>query len=131
MKEIIVRKTKSGKKTAMPMMVKHIVKNVRMQEQDLSEDFPVAHKAERELGSLKRKVSPELIEMLKMQLMAFRGDMQQEMATDLVIFAHDHLAYTTGCPSADMVLDVCYSWIAHEQGLLKVNFSDYQDEAGV
>ena len=60
MKEIIVRKTKSGKKTAMPMMVKHIVKNVRMQEQDLSEDFPVAHKAERELGSLKRKVSPEL-----------------------------------------------------------------------
>ena len=73
----------------------------------------------------------KFFEMLKMQLMAFRGDMQQEMATDLVIFAHDHLAYTTGCPSADMVLDVCYSWIAHEQGLLKVNFSDYQDEAGV
>ena len=112
------------------LLVTQIAKEVRVQNQDLR-FFPVVHKAERELGSLKRKVSPELIEMLKMQLMAFRGDMQQEMATDLVIFAHDHLAYTTGCPSADMVLDVCYSWIAHEQGLLKVNFSDYQDEAGV
>ena len=131
MKEIVLRKTKCGKKTAMPMMVKHIVKNVKVQEQDLSDDFPVTHKAERELGSLNRKLSPEMIEMLKMQLMAFRGDMQLEMATDLVIFAHDHLAYTTGCPSADMVLDVCYSWIAHEQGLLKVNFSDYLDDAGV
>lgn len=35
MKEIVLRKTKSGKKTAMPMMVKHIVKNVKVQEQDL------------------------------------------------------------------------------------------------
>lgn len=131
MKEIVLRKTKSGKKTAMPMMVKHIVKNVKVQEQDLSDDFPVTHKAERELGSLNRKLSPEMIEMLKMQLMAFRGDMQLEMATDLVIFAHDHLAYTTGCPSADRVLDVCYAWIAHEQGILKVNFSDYLDDAGV
>lgn len=131
MKEIVLRKTKCGKKTAMPMMVKHIVKNVKVQEQDLSDDFPVTHKAERELGSLNRKLSPEMIEMLKMQLMAFRGDMQLEMATDLVIFAHDHLAYTTGCPSADRVLDVCYAWIAHEQGILKVNFSDYLDDAGV
>jgi hypothetical protein len=53
------------------------------------------------------------------QLLGFHGDMQLDMAENLVVFACEHIAHTTGCDSVDMVLDVCYSWIAAEQGILK------------
>jgi hypothetical protein len=48
--------------------------------------------------------------------------MQLEMAENLVVFACEHIAHTTGCDSVDMVLDVCYSWIAAEQGILKHSY---------
>ena len=118
MKELTLKKKKDGRMTVMPMMIKCIARDVRVQPQDLCADFTVTRKAEREMESLKKKVSPELMGMLTLQLMAFRGDMQLEMAQDMVIFAYDHVAHTTGCPGADMVLDFCYSWIAHEQGIL-------------
>ena len=50
------------------------------------------------------------------------ADMQLEMAENLVVFACEHIAHTTGCDSVDMVLDVCYSWIAAEQGILKKSY---------
>ena len=56
------------------------------------------------------------------------ADMQLEMAENLVVFACEHIAHTTGCDSVDMVLDVCYSWIAAEQGILKkatMGFDDF------
>jgi len=122
MRELFLRKRKDGRLTTMPLLVKRIARDVRVQSQDLCDDFCVTRKAERELESLKRKVSPELKEMLSLQLLAFRGDMQLEMAQNLVIFAYDHMAFTTGCPSVDTVLDICYSWIASEQGIT-VNYS--------
>ena len=66
--------------------------------------------------------SPQLYGMLMQQLLGFHGDMQLEMAENLVVFACEHIAHTTGCDSVDMVLDVCYSWIAAEQGILKHSY---------
>ena len=71
------------------------------------------------MSSMEKEVSPQLYGMLEQQLLGFHRDMQQEMAEDLVIFAYEHLAHTTGCSSADLVLDVCYTWIAQEQGIVK------------
>lgn len=101
------------------MMIKKIALNVQVKNQDLRMYFGVTHDAARELSSLKKIVSPQLLGMLDQQLMAFHKDMQQEMAEDLVIFAHEHIAHTTGCSSADLVLDVCYTWIAVELGIVK------------
>ena len=100
-------------------MIKKIALNVQVENQDLRRDFGLTHNAERELSTLEKRVSPQLYGMLEQQLLGFHRDMQQEMAEDLVIFAYEHLAHTTGCSSADLVLDVCYTWIAAEQGIVK------------
>ena len=34
-------------------------------------------------------------------------------------YGYQHIANSTGCPSVDFILDVCYTWIATEQGILK------------
>ena len=52
-------------------------------------------------------------------------DMQLEMAENLVVFAYQHIANSTGCPSVDFILDVCYTWIATEQGILKPGFRSF------
>jgi len=49
----------------------------------------------------------------------FDEDMQMVMAENLVDFAKQHVAYTTGVSSADLVLDICYKMMAMEMGLLK------------
>ena len=61
----------------------------------------------------------QLYGMLIQQLLGFHADMQLEMAEDLVIFSYQHIANSTGCPSVDFILDVCYTWIATDQGILK------------
>ena len=99
-----------------------LVKDVKVEDEDMSMDFPVAKKAEREMETIRKKVSQGLFDLLTMQLMGFRGDMQYVMAENSAIFAYDHTAYTTGCPSVDAVLDVCYAWIASELGFLKRSF---------
>ena len=101
------------------MMIKKIALNVQVENQDLRGDFGLTHNAERELSTLKKRVSPQLYGMLQQQLLGFHRDMQQEMAEDLVVFTFEHIAHTTGCASADVVLDICYTWIAQEQGILK------------
>ena len=128
MKELFLRKGKDGRMT---VMTKHrlvitplLVKDVKVEDEDMSMDFPVAKKAEREMETIRKKVSQELFDLMMMQLMGFRGDMQHVMAENLVIFAYDHTAYTTGCPSVDTVLDICYTWIADEQGIIIKNFKN-------
>ena len=93
--------------------------------QDLRREFGLNPSADRELSTLERKVSPQLYGMLVQQLLGFHADMQVEMAEDLVIFACQHIAHSTGCNSVDMVLDVCYTWIATEHGLLKTGFKSF------
>lgn len=104
------------------MMVKKVSKNVRIQIGDLRRNFGVNPLAERELASLEKKVSPQLYGMLEQQLLGFHSDMQLEMAEDLVIFAHEHIANTTGCQSVDFTLDICYTWIAMEHGIIKQGY---------
>ena len=121
MKELFLRKGRDERSTVWSptmMMTPLFVDGVRMEEEDMSMDYPVVKKAEREMETIRKKVSQELFDLLSMQLMGFRGDMQYLMAENLVIFAYDHIAYTTGCPSVDTVLDICYTWIADEQGII-------------
>ena len=104
------------------VMTPLLVKGVKVEDEDMSMGYPVAKKAEREMETIRKKVSQELFDLMMMQLMGFRGDMQYVMVENLVIFAHHHTAYTTGCQSVDTVLDICYTWIADEQGIIIKNF---------
>lgn len=122
MKPIFLRKTEDGRKTTMPrkrvMMSTIFVEDAHLAEEDLSDDYPIVRNAAREMMTIRKKVSPGLFDLLMMQLQGFRGDMQYVMATNIMVFVFDHTVFTTGCPSADMVLDICYTWIAEEQGKL-------------
>lgn len=106
-------------------LVKRFAKDVQIENQDLRNEFALTHRAEREMSTMKKMVSPQLYGMLVQQLLGFHANMQVEMAEDLVIFTCQSLAHSTGCSSADMVLDVCYTWIAAEQGKLKKGFREY------
>lgn len=97
-----------------------VTEEVKVVHQDLRREYGISLLADREMQSLENKVSPELFGLLTQQLLAFHGDMQLEMAEDLVIFASEHVAHTTGCPSADMILDLCYQWIACEHHISRI-----------
>ena len=67
----------------------------------------------------KNSVFPMLYGHLMMVVRGFDEDMQLEMAEDLVSFASEHIAHTTGVISADFTLDVCYLMIAYDHNILK------------
>ena len=83
------------------LLVRKMAHNVRQVNHDLRFEYGVAPHADREMTTLEKKVSPQLYGMLMQQLLGFHGDMQLEMAENL---------------------DVCYSWIAAEQGILKKSY---------
>lgn len=124
MTPIVLRKNKNGKMTTLPsrMMVKQVAKGVEVVKQDLRDEVCLAEDAIVEMIDMKKKVSPSLQKLLRLQLEPFCEFMQVEMAQNLSIFANDHMAFTTGCPSADTILDICYTWIAEEQGILNKEF---------
>ena len=103
-------------------LVKKMASNVEVKNQDLRRSFSINPLAERELTKLEKKVSPQLYGMLTQQFLGFHAAMQLEMAVDLVVFAYSHIAYSTGCPSVDFVLDVCYTWISMEHGIMKPGY---------
>lgn len=103
-------------------MVKKVALNVLVENNDLRKYYGVNPLVAREMKSLERLVSPQLYGMLEQQLLGFHADMQLEMAEDLVIFAHEQIAHSTGCPSVDVTLDICYTWIAAELGIIKKGF---------
>ena len=84
---------------------------------DMSGDFGIARSAKKVMEQVEDEVSPELMEMLQWQLLGFCKEMQREMAEDILFFALGHVVTTTGCPSADYVLDCCYTLIAVEHGI--------------
>ena len=69
------------------------------------------------IALVKDEVSNDLFDMLVGYLQGFCGQMQIEMAEDLLDFAIGHVVHTTGCQSVDVVLDYCYSFIAMEHGI--------------
>ena len=88
-------------------------------EEDYYDNQTVDKSAEYLVKRLRRKLSPELVNLLIEQMLGFNEWMQQEMAYDMDLFIREHEVRTTGCPSVDYVLDVCYMWIAAEKGDLK------------
>ena len=106
-------------------MVKSFARNVKVENHDLRRDYGLDPCADREMTTLEKKVSPQLYGMLIQQLLGFHADMQVEMAENLVMFSYQHIAHSTGCPSVDFVLDICYTWIATEHGILKSGFKRF------
>ena len=103
-------------------MAKEMIKTVSLEktlkvyEQDLTYQFSVDGTAQYVMECLEDKVSPELLDVLNAMLLGFNDDMQLEIADDLLDFAYGQVVHTTGCPSADAVLNACYTWIAEEKG---------------
>ena len=105
-------------------LIKRIARNVQMEVTDLREYYDVDQCAQKVMESFSKKISPQLYGMLMQQLLGFHSDMQLEMAVNLMDFANEQIARTTGCPSVDGVLDVCYSWISVELGIMKPGFRE-------
>ena len=91
-------------------------KTIKVIEQDLVYQFGVDGTAQYVMECLEDKVSPKLLDVLNAMLLGFNDDMQLEVADDLLDFACGQVVHTTGCPSADAVLNACYTWIAEEKG---------------
>ena len=97
--------------------VRKCTKGVKVKHENLLPEHQLTRLAERELMSLQGVVSMELYGILSYHVRGF--DEEMVMAENLVDFAKQHVAYTTGVSSADLVLDICYKMIAMEMGLLK------------
>ena len=89
---------------------------IKVYEQDVTYQFGVDGTAQYVMECLEDKVSPKLLDVLNAMLLGFNDDMQLEIADDLLDFAYGQVVHTTGCPSADAVLNACYTWIAEEKG---------------
>ena len=90
----------------------------RVIDQDLKSEYNFDSTALMVLGNLEDRVSIELYDMIRDMLLGFEEGMQLEIADDLLDFAVMHVIHTTGCPSADYILEACYRWIAEEQGIV-------------
>lgn len=91
--------------------------SMKVYEQDLTCQFGIDSTAQFIMDGLEDRVSPELLELLNAMLLGFSDDMQLEIADDLLDFVCMHVIHTTGCLSADAVLESCYKWIAEEKGI--------------
>ena len=89
----------------------------KVYEQDLTYKYGIDSTAQFIMDGLEDRVSPELLELLNSMLLGFSDDMQLEIADDLLDFVCMHVIHTTGCLSADAVLESCYKWIADEKGI--------------
>ncbi len=101
--------------------IESIETSIKVIEQDLRDGYSIDGTSKIIMDCLEDKVSPDLLELLKQMLLGFNDDMQLEIADNLLDFAHGHVVHTTGCPSADAVLEACYKWIAEEKGFTILN----------
>lgn len=97
--------------------IESIETSIKVIEQDLRDGYSIDGTSKIIMDCLEDKVSPELLELLKQMLLGFNDDMQLEIADNLLDFTNGHVVHTTGCPSADAVLEACYMWIAEDQGI--------------
>ena len=89
---------------------------VKVIEQNLRSEQEIGDEVESLVRLLGSKVSAELQVIIMEMMLGFSKEMQQEIADDLLDFAYGHVVQTTGCWSADAVLNACYTWIAEEKG---------------
>lgn len=102
--------------------VRKCTKGVRVVDEHLLTEHQLTTLAERTMMNLHEHVSLAIYGQLVYCVRGFDEEMQLVMAENLVDFAKQHVAYTTGVLSADIVLDICYKMIAAELGILKKSF---------
>ena len=100
------------------LFVENYAKVEKVIAQDLTNDFGIDERAARIMRLVSGEVSEDLLNMLIGELQGFCGQMQIEMAEDLLDFALAHVVHTTGCKSADYILDYCYTCIAMEHNIM-------------
>jgi hypothetical protein len=100
------------------LFVENYAKVEKVIAQDLSDDFGIDERAARIMRLVSGEVSESLLIRLIDCLQSFCGDMQVELAQDLHDFAVAHVVHTTGCKSADYILDYCYTCIALEHDIM-------------
>jgi hypothetical protein len=101
----------------------------RLIDQNLKGEYNYDSTALRVIENLEDRVSVELFDMIRDMLLGFDDGMQLEIADNLLDFTVMHVIHTTGCPSADYILEACYRWIAEEQGILdSQSFAEIKEE---
>ena len=101
----------------------------RLIDQDLKGEYSYDVTAIRVLENLEERVSIQLYDMIRDMLLGFEEGMQLEIADNLLDFVTMHVIHTTGCPSADFILEACYILIAEEQGILdSQTFADNKED---
>ena len=100
------------------LFVENYAKVEKVIAQDLSDDFGIDERAARIMRLVSGEVSENLLNSLIDCLQSFCGDMQVELAENLLDFALAHVVHTTGCKSADYILDYCYTCIAMEHNIM-------------
>ena len=128
-----MKKKKNGKNTTpcFVYMIETIAKVEKFVKQDLRSEACLAYDAEKEMRSLKDKLTQNTQDLLSDLLLGFSPYMQKELAEDIVIFANEHIVHTTGCASADRALETAYVAIACEQGCYSDRLAKMWEAAGV
>ena len=100
------------------MFVENFARVNKVLVQNLCDEYFINERAANVLMLMQGEVSEGLLRMLIQELQGFCDRMQLEMAEDMLDFALGHVVHTTGCPSADYVLDYCYTHIAMEHDIM-------------
>ncbi len=110
-------------------LANNLAADSRVIDQNLKGEYNYDSTALRVIENLEDRVSIQLYDMIRDMLLGFEEGMQLEIADNLLDFAVKHVIHTTGCPSADYILEACYRWIAEEQGILDSHsFAEIEEE---
>ena len=110
-------------------LANNLAADSRVIDQNLKGEYNYDSTAIRVLENLEDRVSIQLYDMIRDMLLGFDDGMQLEIADNLMDFTVMHVIHTTGCPSADYILEACYRWIAEEQGILESqSFEEKKEE---
>jgi hypothetical protein len=110
-------------------LANNLAADSRVIDQNLKGEYNYDSTALRVIENLEDRVSIQLYDMIRDMLLGFDDGMQLEIADNLLDFTVMHVIHTTGCPSADYILEACYRWIAEEQGILdSQSFAENKEE---
>lgn len=110
-------------------LANNLAADSRVIDQDLKGEYCYDSTALRVIENLEDRVSVQLYDMIRDMLLGFDDGIQLEIADNLLDFTVMHVIHTTGCPSADYILEACYRWIAEEQGILDgQSFAEIKEE---
>ena len=110
-------------------LANNLAADCRVIDQNLKGEYNHDVTAMSVIENLEDRVSVALYDMIRDMLLDFEEGMQLEIADNLLDFVTLHVIHTTGCPSADYVLEACYRWIAEEQGIVDSHsFAEIKEE---